>query len=69
MTNATLQAIFGADGSVLGNAAAASMSKIEKRLMLSKTSEAAKSADKHMTRERRKRTNAKNHFLAVDEEG
>ena len=25
MTNATLQAIFGADGSVLGNAAAASM--------------------------------------------
>ena len=62
-------ATFGADGSVLGNASAASMSKIEKRLMLSKTSEAAKSADKHMTRERRKRTNAKNHFLAVDEEG
>ena len=68
MTNSTLQMIFGADGSVLNNAAASNMSQLEKRLTMSKTSEAAKSADKHMTRQRRNRTNAKNHFITCDGE-
>ena len=66
MTNATLQTIFGADGSILNSAA--DMSQVEKRLIMSKTSEASKKADKHRTRQRRNRTNAKNHFLTCDGE-
>ena len=66
LTNATLQAIFGADGSVLN--ANSGMSQLEKRLVMSKTSEASKNADKHMTRQRRTRQNVKNHFLTCDGE-
>lgn len=64
MTNATLQAIFGADGQMLS--ADVSLSQLEKRLHLSKTSEASKQADREMNRKRRTRTNVKNHFLTAD---
>ena len=66
MTNATLQAIFGADGGILNGTSG--MSQLEKRLVMSKTSEASKAADKHMTRQRRNRQNVKNHFLTCDGE-
>ena len=66
MTNATLQAIFGADGGILN--ASSGMSQLEKRLVMSKTSEASKAADKHMTRQRRNRQNVKNNFLLCDGE-
>ena len=45
-----------------------SLSQLEKRLYMSKTSEALKAADKVMTKQRRMRTNVKNHFLAADGE-
>lgn len=64
MTNATLQAIFGANGSVLN--ALENMSSLEKRLVMSKTSEQAKLADQDMTKKRRVRNNVKNHFLTAD---
>jgi hypothetical protein len=41
-------------------------SQLEKRLLLSKTSDAAKLANKNLTRQRRTQTNIKNHFLTVD---
>ena len=64
MTNDTLQAIFGAvfDGSGMP------LNQLEKRMYMSKTSEAAKAADKEMTKQRRTRTNVKNHFLTADGE-
>lgn len=64
MTNETLQAIFGAvfDGSGMP------LNQLEKRMYMSKTSEAAKAADKAMTKQRRTRTNVKNHFLTADGE-
>ena len=64
LTNPTLQAILGVDASVLG--ISRSMSQVEKRLIMSKGSEAAKMAYMDMTKKRRVRTNVKNHFLTVD---
>ena len=66
MTNATLQAIFGANGQLLSENA--TMSQLDKRLIMSKTSEAAKNADLDMARKRNKRQNIKNHFLTADGE-
>ena len=67
VTNATLQVIFGADGRAL-NDYVGGMSQVEKRLVMSKTSEASKLADQKLTRDRRKRQNVKNHFLTADGE-
>jgi hypothetical protein len=64
LTNATLQAIFGANGQAL--AEFSGYSQLEKRLILSKTSEAAKEADRELSKKRRNRTNAKNQFLTAD---
>lgn len=64
LTNPTLQLIFGASHSI--NDFAGGLSQLEKRLVLSKTSEAAKMADMEMTKQRNKRRNIKNHFLTVD---
>merc|ERR1712129_45480 len=64
-TNPTLQTIFGVDANVL-NSANSQYSQLEKRLFLSKTSEASKAKDLDRTNKRRNRTNAKNHFLAND---
>lgn len=66
-TNATLQRMFGADGSVLC-ANQGGMSQIEKRLVLSKTSEAYKNADQDRRGKRDKRENVKNHFMTTDGE-
>jgi hypothetical protein len=60
-TNETLQVIFGANGELLNEAGG--MSQLEKRLTMSKTSEASKSADIDMGRKRDKRENVKNDFL------
>jgi hypothetical protein len=62
MTNDTLQGVFGATFEASG----ASLSQLDKRLFMSKTSEASKAADKAMTKQRRTRTNVKNHFLTAD---
>ena len=64
MTNETLHSVFGATFHASGT----SLSQLEKRLYMSKTSEAAKSADKARTKQRRTRTNVKNHFLTADGE-
>jgi hypothetical protein len=66
LTNPTLQTIFGADGSILNGSG--NMSQLEKRLYMSKTSEAAKSAHLDMTKKRRARSNLKNHFITTDGE-
>lgn len=66
LTNPTLQTIFGADGSILNGSG--NMSQLEKRLYLSKTSEAAKLAHVDMTKKRRARSNLKNHFITTDGE-
>jgi transposase len=71
LTNPTLQSLFGADGCALGAVGwdaprASNLSSVEKRLLLSKTSEAAKSAHRDMRKQRRKRENVKNHFLTAD---
>ena len=63
MHNETLHGIFGATFS-----GGSSLSQLEKRLYMSKTSEAAKAADREMTKQRRTRTNVKNHFLTADGE-
>ena len=68
MTNETLHSIFGAEGHIHWDGSGAALSQLEKRLTLSKTSEAAKAADKAMTKQRRTRTNVKNHFLTADGE-
>lgn len=62
ITNETLHFIFGATLDV----GTSSLSQIEKRMFLSKTSDAAKAADKDMMKQRRIRTNKKNHFLTAD---
>lgn len=64
LTNPTLQAIFGCDGSVLGHSSG--YSQLEKRLLLSKTSEASKLKDQDRHKGRKKRQNVKNHFLTAD---
>lgn len=65
LTNATLQSMFGTEGQAL-NANSGSMSQLEKRLVLSKTSELAKLADQGRRGRRDKRENVKNHFLTAD---
>ena len=64
LTNYTLQMIFGADGAALNSSGA--MSQLEKRLNLSKTSEASKAADMERNKCRKSRTNAQNHFILGD---
>jgi len=64
MTNETLREIFSATFEASG----ASLSQLEKRLFMSKTSEASKAADRAMARNRRARDNVKNHFLTTDGE-
>mmetsp|Transcript_13418 Transcript_13418/g.32309 ORF Transcript_13418/g.32309 Transcript_13418/m.32309 type:complete len:471 (-) Transcript_13418:1108-2520(-) len=66
MTNPTLQAIFGINSQVL-NSSQIGMSQQEKRLLFSKASETAKEKDRHRTRKRQSRTNAKNLFLTNDD--
>jgi hypothetical protein len=63
MTNETLHDIFGA---ILGGSGG--KSQLEKRLYMSKQSEASKAADKAMIKQRRTRNNIKNHFLTADGE-
>eukprot|EP00980_Cylindrotheca_fusiformis_P011845 scaffold2816_cov121-Cylindrotheca_fusiformis.AAC.61 len=67
LTNPTLQAIFGADGKAL-HSSNGGYSQVEKRLFLSKSSEAAKSKDLDRSKKRRSRANAKNLFLTNDDE-
>ena len=64
LTNPTLQAIFGCDGSILGHSNG--YSQLEKRLLLSKTSEASKLKDQDRHKGRKKRQNVKDHFLTAD---
>jgi len=64
LTNPTLQAIFGCDGTALGNSNG--YSQLEKRLLLSKTSEASKLKDQDRHKARKKRHNVKSHFLTAD---
>jgi hypothetical protein len=63
-TNDTLQIMFGLDGSISGRSNG--LSVLEKRLYMSKASEAAKEADLHLAKNRNKRERIKNHFLTVD---
>jgi len=64
LTNPTLQVIFGCDGAVLGDSNG--YSQLEKRLLLSKTSEASKLKDQGRHKGRKKRQNVKDHFLTAD---
>ena len=64
LTNETLQSIFGADGQLLN--AISNLTQLEKRLVMSKTSEASKAADRELTKQRRTRDNVKNYFLTAD---
>jgi len=64
MMNETLHMIFGTDGSVLN--ASGTMSSLEKRLTMSKTSDASKAADQKMRKQRKSRINAQNRFLTAD---
>lgn len=68
MANPTLWKLFGIDEIALRNASASSLSPLEKRLTISKMSDAAKAADRRMIRQRRSRHNAKNHFFIADGE-
>ena len=68
LTNPTLQSMFGADGSILSMSNVGTMSQLEKRLILSKTSEASKLADQDRRGRRDKRENIKNYFLTADGE-
>jgi len=67
LTNPSLQELFGIDARALMGPNNG-LSQLEKRLILSKTSEAAKAAHRDMTRKRRVRNNIKNHFLTADGE-
>jgi len=66
LTNPTLQSIFSADGNVLNSDG--HLSQLEKRLFLSKTSEASKQAYVDRNKKRQTRNNIKNHFLTTDGE-
>jgi hypothetical protein len=67
LTNPTLQFLLGANGAALcGSKGGGGYSQIEKRLLLSKTSEAAKAKDMNRHKGRDKRNNIKNHFLTAD---
>mmetsp|Transcript_17185 Transcript_17185/g.34421 ORF Transcript_17185/g.34421 Transcript_17185/m.34421 type:complete len:466 (-) Transcript_17185:109-1506(-) len=64
--NEYLHEIFGADISVLNSEDG--MSSLEKRIFMSKSSNAAKTRDREMEKDRKKRTNVKNYFLDADGE-
>lgn len=66
LTNPTLHTIFSTDGNVLNSDG--HLSQLEKRLFLSKTSEASKQAYVDRNKKRRTRNNVKNHFLTTDGE-
>ena len=69
LTNPALQFLLGANGAALrGSRGGGGYSQLEKRLLLSKTSEAAKSKDMNRHKGRDKRNNIKNHFLTADGE-
>ena len=69
LTNPALQFLLGANGDALrGSRGGGGYSQLEKRLLLSKTSEAAKSKDMNRHKGRDKRNNIKNHFLTADGE-
>ena len=67
LMNPMLHVIFGVvdGGSALREAAG--LSQLEKRLFMSKTSDASKAKDKFMTKRRASRNNQKNLFLTADE--
>lgn len=72
MTNDTLWRIFGLDGSEImakQGMAGSGMSQFEKRMMMGKTSEAAKAADRNLSKKRRNRNQAKQSFLTADGDG
>uniref|UniRef100_A0A7S3L515 Interferon-related developmental regulator N-terminal domain-containing protein n=1 Tax=Amphora coffeiformis TaxID=265554 RepID=A0A7S3L515_9STRA len=64
MTNETLRIMFGVQGGVKADG----LSSLEKRLFFSKASEAAKEADRKLTKNRDKRERVKHHFLTADGE-
>ena len=64
MTNETLRIMFGVQGGVKADG----LSSLEKRLFFSKASEAAKEADRKLTKDRDKRERVKHHFLTADGE-
>lgn len=66
MTNTTLQLMFGLDARALNSNS--TMSQLEKRLILSKTSDASKAADREMLKRRKSKRNKQNHFLTIDGE-
>ena len=63
LTNPALQSVFGL---ALQDHHQGGMSQLEKRLYVSKTSEAVKLKDQDRHKKRDKRTNIKNHFLTAD---
>jgi Interferon-related developmental regulator (IFRD) len=63
--NPTIQHLFNVQHS-LSNSYSGSMSQVEKRLIMSKTSDAYKNADQKLRKNRDKRENIKNHFITVD---
>lgn len=65
MTNETLRIMFGVQGGVKADG----LSSLEKRLLFSKASDAAKDADVKLAKKRDKRERVKNHFLTVDGDG
>jgi Interferon-related developmental regulator (IFRD) len=65
LNNPTIQHLFHLHHSVVSNYSG-SMSQLEKRLILSKTSDAYKSSDQERRKKRDKRENIKNHFLTAD---
>jgi len=66
MTNPTLQAVFSIPSNAIQNND--HYSQLEKRLLLSKNSEASKQAYADRNKKRRVRNNIKNHFITTDGE-
>ena len=69
LTNSTLWNIFGLDGQqIMANQGMSGngMSQFEKRMIMGKTSEAAKAADQNLVKKRRNRNQAKHSFLNAD---
>ena len=66
MTSTTLQLIFGADSEVLRSKM--SLSKLEKRQYMSKTSETPKQTCNERNKNRKSRINAQSYFIDADGE-
>ena len=64
--NPTIQQLFNVQHSLSNSSYSGSMSQVEKRLIMSKTSDAYKNADQDRRKKRDKRENIKNHFITVD---